>query len=297
MAYWWVSQNKTYRHERDGQYLWAPIADKAGRTPYHWANMTEIRAGDVIFSYVAQSIVAVSVARQAATLSERPSEFGSGEAWISHGRRIEADYTELQRPLAIASVLPALQPLLPTRYAPLNTRGGGNQGYLFSLEPRAGRLLESRIVAENGPTMPNPVVAAIDHAPIPGTTKKALIDSRIGQGKFRQDLFDLWNARCCVTGLNIPSLLRASHIRPWSESDNAQRLDPFNGLLLSPAYDAAFDAGLLTFNEGGAAILSGLLRPEAAACIGIVPSAQIVGFQSRHQSYLAYHRNQVFQRC
>jgi hypothetical protein len=66
--------------------------------------------------------------------------------------------------------------------------------------------------------MPNPVVAAIDHAPIPGTTKKALIDARIGQGKFRLDLFDLWNARCCVTGLNIPSLLRASHIRPWSES-------------------------------------------------------------------------------
>jgi putative restriction endonuclease len=240
--------------------------------------------------------VAVSVARQAAIFSERPSEFGSGEAWINHGRRIEADYAELERPLAIASVLAELQPLLPTRYAPLNAKSGGNQGYLFSLEPRAGRLLESRIVAENGPTMPNPVVAAIDHAPIPGTTKKALIDARIGQGKFRLDLFDLWNARCCVTGLNIPSLLRASHIRPWSESDNAQRLDPFNGLLLSPAYDAAFDAGLLTFNENGAAILSGSLRPEAAACVGIVPSAQIVGFQSRHQSYLAYHRNQVFQR-
>ena len=152
--------------------------------------MTEVRAGDVIFSYVGQSIVAVSVARKAANSSERPSEFGSGEAWIRHGRRIEADYTELERPLAIASVLPELQPLLPTHIAPLNAKGGGNQGYLFSLEPRPGRLLESRIVAENGPTMPNPVVEAIDHSPIPETTKKALIDARVGQGQFRQGLFD-----------------------------------------------------------------------------------------------------------
>jgi hypothetical protein len=257
--------------------------------------MTEVRAGDVLYSYVGQSIVAVSVARQAAVASERPSEFGGGEAWSRHGRRIEADYTELKQPLAIASVLPELQPLLPTHYGPLNVKGGGNQGYLFSLEPRAGRLLESRIVADNDVAKSNPVVEAIDSAPIPVTTKKALIEARIGQGQFRKDLFDLWNARCCVTGLNTPSLLRASHIRPWSESDNVQRLDPFNGLLLSPAYDAAFDAGLLTFNDGGSVILSLSLRPEAAACIGIMPSAQIVGLQPRHRSYLAYHRDQVFQ--
>jgi hypothetical protein len=177
----------------------------------------------------------------------------------------------------------------------LNRKGDGNQGYLFSLQPRAGRLLESRIVAENGLVMPNPVVEAIDNAPIAETTKKALIAARIGQGKFRQDLLDLWGARCCVTGFRIPSLLRASHIRPWSDSDNAQRLDPFNGLLLSPAYDAAFDAGLLTFSDAGAAILSPLLRAEAATSIGIATTAQIAGLQSRHQSYLAYHRDQVFE--
>jgi hypothetical protein len=134
MAYWWVSQNKTYRHERDGQYLWAPIADRAGRTPYHWATMTEVRTGDVIFSYVGQSIVAVAVARQAAKLSERPPEFDSGEAWIKRGRRIEADYTELERPLAVTTVLPELQPLLSAMYSTLNEKGGGNQGYLFSLQ-------------------------------------------------------------------------------------------------------------------------------------------------------------------
>jgi predicted restriction endonuclease len=151
-------------------------------------------------------------------------------------------------------------------------------------------------VAENDAAIPNPVVEAIDSAPIPVTTKKALIEARIGQGQFRKDLFDLWNARCCITGFSAaPSLLRASHIRPWSESDNVQRLDPFNGLLLSPAYDAVFDAGFLAFDDGGTAILSGSLLPEAAACIGIVLSARIVGLQCRHRSYLAYHRDQVFQ--
>ena len=53
----------------------------------------------------------------------------------------------------------------------------------------------------------------------------------------------LWGGRCAVTGLDLPLLLRASHIKPWRDSDNRERLDPYNGLLLSPSYDAAFDWG------------------------------------------------------
>jgi len=50
MAYWWVSQNQTYRHERDGEYLWAPNIDGGGRKPFHWASMNDVKQGDIIFS-------------------------------------------------------------------------------------------------------------------------------------------------------------------------------------------------------------------------------------------------------
>ena len=59
-------------------------------------------------------------------------------------------------------------------------------------------------------------------------------------GRFRDDLVASFGGRCCLSGLDVTELLRASHIKPWRDSNNIERLDPYNGLLLSPAYDAAF---------------------------------------------------------
>jgi hypothetical protein len=70
MAYWWVSQNQTYRHERTGGFLWAPNQTDAGLIPFHWATMNEVRPGDIIFSYGGGRIVAVAVANPAAPARE-----------------------------------------------------------------------------------------------------------------------------------------------------------------------------------------------------------------------------------
>ena len=61
-----------------------------------------------------------------------------------------------------------------------------------------------------------------------------------------------FGGRCCLSGLDVTELLRTSHIKPWRDSNNVERLDPYNGLLLSPAYDAAFDTGLITSSTTGA---------------------------------------------
>ena len=66
-----------------------------------------------------------------------------------------------------------------------------------------------------------------------------LVVQRIGQDIFRAALIDYWGGRCPVTGITDRALLRASHIVPWSECDDAQRLDVHNGLLLSALWDAA----------------------------------------------------------
>jgi len=88
------------------------------------------------------------------------------------------------------------------------------------------------------------------------TTRKCLIDARLGQGQFRVDVENLWKGACGVTGCRISAVLRASHIKPWSQSTNEERLNPENGILLAAHIDALFDRGLITFLDNGTMLIS-----------------------------------------
>lgn len=112
-----------------------------------------------------------------------------------------------------------------------------------------------RAAAAHARTLPNRVADAFrrDTAGLPRSTEaERVVVQRVGQNLFRSALLDYWQGRCCVTGLAVPELLRASHIKPWAacESDN-ERLDVFNGLLLAPHLDALFDGGWVSFADNG----------------------------------------------
>lgn len=94
-----------------------------------------------------------------------------------------------------------------------------------------------------------------------GTEKEVRFKRRIGQDIFRAILLEIYSYKCCVTGIDIPDVLRASHIIPWSEN-KATRLNPENGLCLSATYDAAFDKHLISFDENYKLILSPFLKEE-----------------------------------
>lgn len=83
-------------------------------------------------------------------------------------------------------------------------------------------------------------VTRIEESDIPSTEKVALINARLGQGKFRKHLDMFWNESCAVTGCKIREVLRASHIKPWRECANKERLDPDNGLLLCAHLDGDY---------------------------------------------------------
>ena len=122
------------------------------------------------------------------------------------------------------------------------------------------------------------------------TEKASLLKTRIGQGNFRQKLIALWGG-CAVTGYKDTSMLVASHIKPWRASSNTERLDRYNGLLLLPTLDKAFDSGLISFDPAGMALISPLLQePET---LGISPNMK-VNLLAEHQKYMDFHREQVF---
>lgn len=88
------------------------------------------------------------------------------------------------------------------------------------------------------------------------TERRGLVTSRVGQGKYRQDLLKKFGRKCAVTNNDIEEVLIASHIVPWKDSSDEERLDPDNGILLSPLYDALFDKHIITFQDDGAMEIS-----------------------------------------
>lgn len=113
---------------------------------------------------------------------------------------------------------------------------------------------------------------------------------RIGQDIFRKALLQYWGGRCPLTDISHPALLRASHIVPWAECDDARRLDVHNGLLLSSLWDAAFDEGLVSFRDNGEPIFSPLLSEHDLARLCPQP-VLLQGLTEGHRFNLAQHRH------
>ena len=118
---------------------------------------------------------------------------------------------------------------------------------------------------------------------------------RVGQDIFRSGLLDYWDGRCAITDLAVPALLRASHIRPWADCNNdAERLDVFNGLLLAPHLDAAFDTGFITIAQNGTVRISNVLPSDARSVLGLDRTLKIRRLHCAHERYLSSHRANIF---
>lgn len=127
------------------------------------------------------------------------------------------------------------------------------------------------------------------------TEKEALIKSRIGQGKFRKSLFEKYDGKCVVTGIDLSKLLIASHIKPWSVSENDERLSPDNGILLSAGFDRLFDSGLITFANDGSIVVSSFVNDNNRTILGLDKKI-IVNLKSTPSMIhnLEYHQDIIF---
>ena len=126
------------------------------------------------------------------------------------------------------------------------------------------------------------------------TTREALAHARVGQGRFRDEVLNLWSSRCCVTGSRVLGAVRASHIKPWRNSTDQERLDPNNGLPLIATLDALFDAGLITFESGGTMLISKRVDAGERNRLGLRARKLERKPSGQTAKYLAYHRQHVF---
>ncbi len=198
-----------------------------------------------------------------------------------------------------------IAPLLPSKNPPLQPNGNGNQScYLAGISNELGSLLLSLanrvnpdfvddIEQHQAELEGDAIEAAIKASTLDVTEKLQLTKARIGQGHFRSNLEAIEPA-CRVTGVSNKALLIASHIKPWSESDNAERLDGNNGLLLSPHIDKLFDRGWITFTDAGDLLCAEPSIEQALQQWGVELPKNVRPFNSKQARYLAYHRDEIF---
>ncbi len=211
-------------------------------------------------------------------------------------------------------LLDRLAPLLPGSHSPIQaTTGNGNQkAYLAEvdqavveliLEAAALRLTDfidgevNRPTSDLSSTLDDIVENAILlDTSIDETTRKQVTEARRGQGVFRRRVLQV-EPICRITGIEKPTLLRASHIKPWRICDTAhEQLDGFNGLMLAPHADFLFDRGLICFEDDGRALFSSGLADVDARKLGLhqVERPPRRPFRGESNSYFQHHRTNVF---
>jgi len=124
------------------------------------------------------------------------------------------------------------------------------------------------------------------------TERQGLVKSRVGQGYYRQQIIEKWNGKCPISGIDIIPILISSHIIPWSESNDDERLDVENGILLSPLYDALFDKHLISFKDDGKIIISNQIKNENRKRLNLSEDIKI-NVSKGMVRYLEKHRQEL----
>lgn len=306
MRYWWVNQNQTYRHEVRGGFLWSPKRKTDGSRNPFYDTMTEVRPGDLIFSFCDTRIKAIGVAQGAAQSATKPDFGNAGIQWGEDGWYVPVEFEETDNPVRPKDFIEELRPHLPSKYGALQANGNGNQSvYLTEVSKAFAEVLLRKM----GASSPNTEIsdfledtsaleevaqeAIQGRTDIGATQKEQLVLSRRGQGVFKANV-RLNEGRCRVTGISDQRFLIASHIKPWRLSDDQEKLDGCNGLLLSPHIDRLFDLGYISFEDDGTIKKSPDLPTDVWAAWGLLDNVNVGRFNDKQSAYLGFHRSNVF---
>ena len=306
MRYWWVNQNQTYRTEVRGNFLWSPKTNANGARNPFYDTMRQVTPGDIVFSFCDTRIRAVAVVTGTAQTSPKPDFGSAGLNWSKEGWFVPVYYCEFEAPVRPKDHIVTLRPFLPSRYSPLQSNGDGLQGVYLAEVPElmaqaligiigAQAYFDAVAVLTEFPSTPDVEDdASVDVvADLGPTFKDQVIKARRGQGVFRANVM-LVEEGCRVTHVTDRKHLRASHIKPWRDATDTERLSGENGLLLSPHIDHLFDQGYITFSNTEQLLVVPDVRPGLLDKWGIDAGARVGTFDREQQAFLDYHRVNVF---
>jgi len=306
MRFWWVNHKQTHLQEIEGGYIWSPKYNRNGSRNQTYINLTKTTPGDIVYSYADGHIKAIGVVEKHCSGMPKPTEFGrTGDYWSDDGWLVSLNWEKLQSPFRPKNHLDILGPLLPEKHSPIQKNGNGNQGCylasidselhdaLFKITESSGNTIFLKDSEENRLREEELEESNISESSIQETEKVQLIKSRRGQGLFKQRLCEI-EGGCRVTGMADQRFLIASHIKPWCKSDNNEKLDGNNGLLLAPHIDKLFDNGWISFTDTGDLLVLDMSIEDVVVFWGIKPNLNVGSFNPKQKVFLDFHRREIF---
>jgi|GEM_PF-966377 len=299
-----VMQGETYHAEQSAGVLWTPQIDKSGMVPHSWKRMNEVKKGDIVFHYVKGYVVAISRVREDCEKGKKPKNLedqskGYEKAFVAY-----TVYRELENPLPIKEFFQEIEPLLPVKYSAFQEDANGNSGYLYPCNEELAIKFLELISSLNIFTieveqleLSMEVIKKTEHNPLLSLIAEAELEiktkMRRGKEQFRESLLPLWNGECPLCGISISDVLRATHAKPWKDSSDAERLDPFNGVLLCANHSALYSAGHIAFTGGGRLHISSKILEEHYPIYRLKKGVKI-SVSPEHATYLRWHKRIVF---
>lgn len=299
-----VMQGETYQEEKRLGLIWAPETDKAGMVPHSYRRLMEVKKGDRIFHYVKGAIVAISVAKGVYRKESKPLGADSTENHQTAGYLVPAEYRELESPLNIRDNLEEIVGLLPIKYAAFKEDGSGNPGYLYPCnEELAIKLLECisqlniYIPEEEQLELAMEVVRVTEHNPLITLIAETILEAKTkiqrGEQQFRKSLLPLWHKECPLCGMDIDAVLKASYAKPWKDSTDLEKLNPYNGLLLCSNHEAMFSAGLISFTGKGKLSIARQIPEEKYLGYGLKKGMKIPVYPE-NESFFRWHKRNIY---
>ncbi|WP_444925867.1 HNH endonuclease [Microbulbifer sp. TRSA002] len=302
MRFWWVNHKLMHSEEIEGGFIWSPKKSKDGRHQETYENLTRTSPEDVVFSYANMKIGYIGLVVDGCEEKSRPPSLDKkGSTWSSSGWYVPINWLKIDTPLKPKEHIGRIAPHLPKKHSPLRSNGNGLQNcYLTEISSELAQILCQLCYApsKNSDTtqreLANIVQATIlnRHGPC-NLESKTLIKARRGQGKFKENL-KLVEKSCRLSNTKDPRFLIASHIKPWVISNDKEKLDGNNGLLLAPHIDKLFDTGFITFSSEGTLLYSDDTIRSQLKAWGVNPLKNVGSFNPSQSIYLEYHRNEIF---
>lgn len=308
MAYWWVNHKKTFNSEISGGYIWSPQRKANGGYNQAYENLRLVKPGDTVISYADGQVKAIGVATAGYRDEGKPEDFGkAGDAWHADGWLVPVAWELLDSPVRPKQHMEVLAGDLPQKYSPIRASGDGNQGvYLASVSHALGEkilglagksnhavleLHDEQVMELQEDQVQQEISAS---STLSSTEIEQLVKARRGQGIYRTNLMRI-EKRCRLTGVDDARLLVASHIKPWKDCSNEERLDGHNGLLLSPHVDRLFDRHLISFSDDGQIIVAQAWVAKAMLEWSLDPKMNAGQFTPKQRQYLEVHRAKLVQ--
>jgi len=307
-SYWWVNQGQSYFQEIGGGYLWAPKKQRDGSSLRSYDLMVELEPGDIVFSHFKGQIQARGiVVSRAASAGQPPDLLKVGEnLWNNDGWQIDVEFEVTPKTFSTKENQAVISSHLLSEYPkPISSNGSASQkNYLTRISPKLAMIINESL--ESGTLNEVKVLESIDALAIDlfdvlgvdldglSTEKRQEILARRGQGLFRNRVRNF--EKCCrVTRVSDARLLIASHIKPWKDCSDLERLNGANGLLLSPHVDKLFDSGLMTFSGQGKIYFSRKLSTGDIHKWNLQNLSEVGKFTSLQSHFLEFHNDVRFQ--